>query len=211
MKFRNLIKFAIVSIALFGQAIAAEELKIPYIVENSCPFEGCSFGMWEVLKEAPVYKGTSDNSEIVGKLVTGTKANIETGVSYIIPGEARITGEPYKTAKKLDRNKLVFILNYIGEGYSRVYQNGNIIETKVARTKNQCTENPNRRYCWVEVLQEPIEHWWVKVKDLGWVSMEGNPLKPIDVLSNLMPFNKPMQSQQPLLASLTADARRAWR
>jgi hypothetical protein len=194
MKFRYITKFTFLFVTLFASLIAAEELVIPYTVENSCPFEGCSYGNWEVLKETPVYKEADVNSEILGTLLVGTKANIETGVSYIIPGKAKIIGEPYKAAKKLDRNEFIFILNYLGEGYSRIYQNGEIVEAKVARTKGQCGENPNWRYCWVDILEEPIDQWWVKVKDSGWVPMEDNPLKPTDVLSQLMPHNKHMQS-----------------
>ncbi len=193
MNFHCITKFTFLLLTLFASLIAAEELIIPYIVENSCPFEGCSYGTWEVLKETPVYKETDVNSEILGTLLVGTKANIETGVSYIIPGKAKISGVPYKTAKKLDRNEFIFILNYLGEGYSRIYQNGEIIEAKVARTKGRCSENPNWRYCWVDILEEPIDQWWVKVKDSGWVPMEDNPLKPIDVLSQLMPHNKHMR------------------
>ncbi len=183
MKFRCIPKFIILSVTLFASLIAAEELVTPYTVENSCPFEGCSYGIWEVLKETPVYKETDVNSEILGVLLVGTETDIETGVSYITPGKAKISGEPYKAAKKLNREEFIFILNYLGEGYSRIYQNGEIIETKVARTKGQCAENPNWRYCWVDILEEPIDQWWVKVKGLGWVPMEGNPLKPIDILS----------------------------
>ncbi len=90
MQFRCIAKFTYLFLALFTSLIAAEEMVIPYTVENSCPFEGCSYGPWEVLKETPVYKETDVNSEILGTLLVGTKANIETGVSYIINDKKHI-------------------------------------------------------------------------------------------------------------------------
>lgn len=190
MKIPKAIKSILIILPFLTPSIAAEELTVPYTVVDSCPFEGCTYGMWAVKKETPIYKEPNLNSEILGKLEVGTKANIETGISFITPGEAKITGEPYKTAKDFNRNENIFILNYIGEGYSRVYQDGRIITAKIARTKSECKQNPNWRYCWVKLLSEPTDHWWVKIKSSGWVSMEDFPLEPIDVLSIHLPCNK---------------------
>jgi len=200
------IKSILMFLAFLTPSISAEELTVPYTVVRSCPFEGCTYGMWEVKKETPVYKEPNLNSNILGTLEVGTKANVETGISFITPGEAKITGEPYKTAKDLNRNQNIYILNYIGEGYSRVYQDGRIITTKIARTKSECIQNPNWRYCWVNLLSEPIDHWWVKIKSSGWVPMKDFPLEPIDVLSIHMPYNKRLKwialsSRRSLLAT----------
>lgn len=193
MKISGITKAFAIFATLYMSMVASAELRPTYIVEDSCPFEGCAYGKWEVIKETPIYKEARLDSKIIGKLNAGTTATIETGVSYITPGKAKITGKPYKTAKALDRNEYIYILNYIGEGYSKVFQNGHVIETKVARTNTQCSENPNWRYCWVYIMKEPIDQWWVKVQGLGWVPMETNPLKPIDALSQIMPYNKALQ------------------
>jgi len=170
---------------MFGNnPIYPVELKIPYVQEGACPFECCEYGLWEVLKKDTVYSLPDSTSPSVGLIQPGEKLQAETGNVYVIPGIAKIIGKPYGIAKDLDSNKNVLILDYIGEGFSRIYQDGNFYETKIARTKDECKEKSNSRYCWVEILMEPISTWWVKVrinKDLmGWVIMSRESLKPID-------------------------------
>ena len=166
----------------------AGELDIPYVVKDACPFEGCTFGEWEVLEDTDVFASPNISSTLVSNLKKGSKVHVITGIEYITPGEARITGKPHSDS--IDPSKPVLILNYLGEGYSQIFHNGKFIDTKIARTKTRCAENPNWRYCWVEVLQEPFSAWWVKVKDLGWVLMNSRSLKPIDALAYKAPHNK---------------------
>ena len=174
----------------------ADELSIPFVVKDACPFEGCTFGKWKVLKDVSVYKDPNLDSEIVHKLTAGTMANVETGIINVVPGRATVIGKPYKTASGIDPNKEILILDYIGEGYSRIYQGGTFYETKVARKKDQCSKEPNWRYCWVEVLEEPVVKWWVKVKSekVGWVLMEDEVLKPINAFSHNLPYNYAFRS-----------------
>ncbi len=192
---------------LASSSLSADEIDIPFIVEDACPFEGCSFGAWEVLSETIVFQQPNEESPIVGRLAKGTKAPIVTGIQFIIPGEAIITGKPYSDAELFNPSKKVYILNYWGEGFSQIFHNGNFIDTKIARRKTQCAEEPNWRYCWVEVLQEPQSKWWVKVKDVGWVLMKRNSLKPIDAFAMNSPYNKALQPDSPLLTPFAAACR----
>lgn len=164
-------------------SLHAEELEIPYIVKDACPFEGCTFGDWEVLEDTDVFFSPNKVSQIVSTLKKGSKAPVVTGIEYVTAGEARITGKPYSHVESFDPKMPVYILNYLGEGHSRIFHNGEFTDTKIARSKSRCSKNPNWRYCWVEVLLEPSVAWWVKVKDLGWVLMGPNSLKPIDALA----------------------------
>ena len=191
----------LISLVIFSSLLSAEELSIPFVVKDACPFEGCAFGMWEITKNTPVYKKPNIESDIYSNLVPGTKANVETGILYVVPGKAKVIGEPYRLPFEIKINETIYILDYIGEGYSRIFYNGIFDETKIARTKERCSRRPNWRYCWVEVLEEPKVKWWVKVKDLGWVFMEGNPLKPIDAFSQMLPYNKALQLTPKSVAS----------
>lgn len=88
------------------------------------------------------------------------------------------------SAVDLDENSEIEILDYIGEGYSRIRQGSRVNEVKIARTKKRCAERPNRRYCWAEVIREPLTVWWVQLGtntevSNGWIKMEGS-LSPID-------------------------------
>jgi hypothetical protein len=182
----------------------ADELTIPYVVKDACPFEGCTFGMWKVLRDVSVYKDPNSNSEIVVKLKAGTIANVETGIINVVPGRARVIGNPHRTASGVAPNEEILILDYIGEGYSRIYQGGTFYQTKVARKKGQCSKEPNWRYCWVEVLEEPVVKWWVKVRSekIGWVLMEDDVLKPIDSFSQNLFYNYALYSDAKRLRCL---------
>jgi len=192
----NLIRLILIILPIASIKLYAGEFEIPFMVNNACPFEGCTFGKWEVLGNTNVHQSPNKSSPIVGKLERGTKAHVLTGVEYVTPGEARMTGKPYIHAEQFDPSKRIYILNYLGEGYSQIFHDGNFINTKIARKKSRCSENPNWRYCWVDVLREPSSKWWVKVKDMGWVLIEPQSLKPIDAFSYKAPFNKRMQSDQ---------------
>ena len=171
-------------------SIYAEELEVPFIVKDACPFEGCTYGEWEVIGDTNVFHSPNKESMIVGKLKKGSKAYVLTGVEYIIPGEAKITGKPYSHTEDFDPSRQVYILNYLGEGYSHIFHNGKYFDTKIARTKSQCAQTPNWRYCWVKVLREPISNWWVNVRNMGWVLIKPQSLKPTDALSYNAPYNK---------------------
>ena len=177
-------------------ALYAEEIQIPFIVENACPFEGCTFGDWRVLSETNVYEQPDKNSHIVASLKANTSVNVVSGIEVVSPGRAIVIGEPYSHKELIDSDKEILILNYWGEGRSQVFQSGNFFTTKIARTKSECTERPNGRNCWVKVLQEPVSNWWVKAKDLGWVLMEKGNLRPINAFSSNVPYNKCLKRAQ---------------
>ena len=174
---------------LISSTSYAEELQIPYISKGACPFECCSYGKWGIRKSTSVYTKPTLKSSLVTTLQPPGEIQAVTGEVHVIPGRAKVIGEPHKSAENLDPRKEILILDYVGEGRSRVFQNGKIETVKIARTKDECKKDqPNRNYCWVEVLQEPESHWWVNVKGIGtkfegWVLMDEGPLKPIDSCS----------------------------
>jgi hypothetical protein len=169
---------------------AAGDLQIPYISKGACPFECCAYGRWPVIKDTQAYSKPDKNASVVAELHAGEIVNAVTGDVHIIPGRAKATGKPHSSASELDLTKDILILDYTGEGYSQVYQDGNFYSVKIARTKKRCQEAPNWRYCWAEVLEEPITEWWVFIKAIdgkveGWVLMEEEALKPSNRCSRL--------------------------
>jgi len=181
------ISFSIIILCLTNFA-RAESLPVPYVAKGACPFEGCTYGIWYVLKDTYVYEKPDKKSLEIGQVKQGEKVRAVTGNVYVIPGRAKVTGKPHSSASNLDPEKEIFILDYMGEGLSRVFQDGIYAEVKIARSKNRCKDDPNWRYCWVEVIEEPISTWWVYIESLdgkikGWVLMEDEALKPIGSLS----------------------------
>lgn len=157
-----------------------------FTAKNVCPFECCTYGDWLVVEDTAVHEHPDIDSQILGALVQGDTVAVTTGEVHVVPGIARIIGRPHWSAESLDSEQKVEILQYIGEGYSAVRQGNTIHRVKIARTKQECLENPKPSYCWVEVLEEPESHWWVQLGSAfqgGWVSMQSPGLKATDACS----------------------------
>ena len=171
-------------------AAGAEELKVPFVRKDACPFEGCTYGKWPVRKEATIHSDPDRTATVIAILTPGQEVNAVTGEVHVVPGRARVVGKPHKSASDLDPTREFLILDYMGEGYSAVYQAGRFSSVKIARTKKRCQENPDLRWreCWAEIIEEPSVDWWVLIKTLdgqheGWVLMEGGVLEAIDRFS----------------------------
>ena len=182
----SLLLFLLISFQVF-----AEELAEPYISEGACPFEGCKYGKWHVQKETNVYLNPDKKSKTIGLLKPDRSITALTGNVHVYAGIAKIIGEPYMESKKLKSDQLVYILDYVGEGFTRIYQNGDFFITVIATSKNECEKLfgwsvIDWRACWVEVIKEPESFWWVKIKfnnSVGWVLIENENIKPIDTRS----------------------------
>lgn len=161
---------ALILLALVGAPPVGEEIDVPFEVKG-CPFEGCAFGKWTVTRDTIVFQKPTRESLVAGTLKKGDSVNVISGIEYITPGIAAITGKPYSHKEIINPDQIVLILNYLGEGRSQVFHDGHLFITKIARKKSRCNDKPNWRYCWVEVIQEPIGNWWVQIENLGWVSM----------------------------------------
>ena len=173
-------------------AISQEfDLPIPYKVEDACPFAGCSFGDWTVLRATKVREQPRLLAPEIARLEPG-KVRVNTGVIFVEPGMGRISAKLPKSAEKLDGNKPVWVLDYEGEGVSRIYQDGEFIHARVARRNGDCPDGNRDPDCWLLLESEPVEQWWVQVnlpndqpfdqspaKRQGWVLMDG-ALKALD-------------------------------
>lgn len=175
-------------LAWAGAALAGEEepaVGSVWVSKEACPFEGCSYGKWLVEKRTLVRRAPNLNSPIVATLEQGAHVDALTGEIHVSPGRARVRRQPPKAGAVLDPNADILILDYVGEGYSRVYQTGQFAQVKIARTKERCRSDPNPRYCWVEVLREPVCKWWARIEARdgqvkGWVLVDEGGVRPID-------------------------------
>jgi hypothetical protein len=167
-------------------AIATADDSEVFIQKGACPFECCTYGVWKVDSDTKVYKTPSLSAKVSGTLKAGSVVGVTTGEVHVVPGHARAIATPPQSAINLDPEALIEILDYVGEGYSRVRQGEIITQVKIARTKQQCEVAERHRYCWVEILREPVADWWVLLSSGstypgGWVRMtEGVGLRAID-------------------------------
>ena len=156
------------------------------MAKEACPFECCAYGVWPVKAQVEARAAPDAGARVVAVLRRGTRVRVVTGEVHVIPGLARAIAKPHSSAAGLDPAQPIEILDYVGEGYSRVRQGARVWQVKIARSKRRCEASPNRRYCWAEVMREPVSTWWVRVElpgsRSGWVRMNG-ALEPTDACS----------------------------
>jgi hypothetical protein len=182
---RNLL-WPMLPLLMFISALCFAAERQLFIAKGACPFECCTYGIWSVGKDTSVYERPDMDSRILATLAAGDMVEVVTGEVHVVPGIARITAKLHRSAQSLDRQREVEILDYQGEGYSSVRQGNVIQQVKIARSKRQCLNNPDPRYCWVDLIEEPDTRWWVQLESVypgSWVNMESGGLKALDSCS----------------------------
>ena len=156
-----------------------------YIAKNACPFECCGFGTWTVRKTTDLYDQPF-GTRIIGRAVRGAKVQAVTGEVHLrpVPVLVRHADPEGFTAKPDD---IVYLLDYTGEGYGRIWQDGKAVQGFVGGVAAICV-TPQEETCWGEFVKgedAPDESgrlgrgvWWVKIKTssgvTGWTRQTGN-------------------------------------
>ena len=156
-----------------------------YVAKQACPFECCGFGTWTVSKDTPLYDRPFGTRE-VGRAPQGTKVLGVTGEVHLRPAPVlvRLPDPEGFTAKPAD---VVYVLDYTGEGYGRIWQDGKIVDGFIAGASEICLF-PEKETCWGEYINAedaPRDRarlgrgtWWVKIKTpagvTGWTRETGN-------------------------------------
>ena len=74
----------------------------PHVSKGACPFECCSYGEWKVIKETHLRAQPDDDSPVIATIPAGGQVNVPTGEVHVLPGRAAITGQPHRSARRLD-------------------------------------------------------------------------------------------------------------
>jgi pentatricopeptide repeat protein len=131
-----------------------------YVAEGACPFECCSYREWDVLETTPLYDAPFGHV-VVGSAVKGNKVKGVTGEVYLRPAPVAVVYDRPPFA----RGEIVFVLDYVGEGFYRYWKSGQIGEGELW-VDDLCLR-PSRD-CWAEHIlpseerQEP--RWWILIE-----------------------------------------------
>ncbi len=144
-----------------------------YIAKGACPFECCRFGAWTAT--APTELLDRPSGTRIAQLVKGDRVEALTGEVHLqpIPVLVRLTNPP---GLKASAGSIVFLLNYTGEGYGRVWVNGKISDAEQASVGEGCrAPGPT---CWGEFIRagdsqrSTQSEWWIQIRTkdakVGW-------------------------------------------
>jgi len=150
-----------------------------YIAKKACPFECCRFGSWSVLEDTMLYDRPG-GMRVVGRAVKGGRVEALTGEVHLRPLPVRVRFGP-PNGFPAGEGSIVFLLDYRGEGYGRVWVNGKIVDADILSVQEHCAfAEPG---CWGEFVKPKDSGrqrggiWWVQVKTLdgavGWTREVG--------------------------------------
>jgi len=171
----------LIILSLFGD-LSAEESNV-YVDKGACPGEGCEYCALYIAKsEVPVYKEPSVESERVGVIPADDTFISKTGEVHTVPTKFNVHRE-HDGIKPEDE---VFALTYLGEGYYRVYHNGELTRADLGFSPwggsgGKTCNKPE--YCWGQLEKELEFTWWMWVISEssleGWVIADGS-MRQID-------------------------------
>ena len=154
----------------FGSAAFGQKIKgppTPYVDKGACPFECCTYREWTANKPTAARRSMSDASPVSFRMKTGEKVVGVTGVVITTqPGIVRVLKKITLGKVKLNRGDELFLLTYLGEGFSKIWFKGRIFEDA---PYDEST---------FKLIRQPKSIWWVKIKNrrgqIGWSRQPDN-------------------------------------
>ena len=140
--------------------VGTPPLKLPYIVKNSCPFEGCAFRAWVAGRHVAARTRMSRTAPIAFTVDRWDWVRAVTGVSVIYQPEVIRFVRDTQTPVARRKGETLEVLQYTGEGFGTIWFDGHVIEgADLSRIRNaacdgECdgrVERPGRRVWWVQV------------------------------------------------------------
>jgi len=152
------------------------EPPLPVIDGKACPFEGCTFGKWLVVRDTTIFSTWKDERKPVTTL---KKGDVVTGLTGV-----HITYEPdrvkvFQPIPELHLKPGDVILRYMyhGEGFADIWVKGQW------KKEYDCTFIAEKdgsgclRDCVAKVVTEGKKDWWVQLKTakgtIGWTKSDG--------------------------------------
>jgi hypothetical protein len=160
-----------------------EPPKLPMIMEHACPFEGCSFREWAVIKDFDVFDTWKSPRKKLDTIRHGDRVLGETGV-FVTWEPDRVRATRDVPALNLKSGDVYLRYMYEGEGFWDLWAAG-VWYTEQDGAYARETGQTECKNCNAEVLSEGRKEWWVKVKKgklEGW-TLEENQFDHMDVIA----------------------------
>jgi hypothetical protein len=129
-----------------------------YVAMGACPFECCTFRKWDVLNDTELFESPQKNKHVA----TVKKGETALGVT----GEVHLKPRPVAVVfdnGELKNGDIIFQLDNLGEGFSKVWVKGQVKELDVS-SNGSCY--PPSKECWTEPIWDETSEsiWWVKIQ-----------------------------------------------
>jgi hypothetical protein len=155
----------------------AKRPALPVVDINACPFEGCRFGKWTVIRTSALYTTWKANRRAIGTLEKGQVVTGMTGV--------HVTRRPdviyvFRAIPELGlkAGDVVLRYMYLGEGYANIWANGRYIKSADLTFVTEKSGFGCLRDCQAAVEENGEKEWWVEVKtssgEVGWTKADYN-------------------------------------
>jgi hypothetical protein len=131
-----------------------------HVARGACPFECCTYREWDVL-ETTALSDAPYGSTVVGSAVKGHRVRGVTGDVHLQPAPVAVVHDhpPFV------QGEIIFVLDYLGEGFSRYWRDGETAEAELWIDDLCLRPGPN---CWAEYIQPPEERpdpqWWILIE-----------------------------------------------
>jgi hypothetical protein len=142
-------------------ALSSEVRKPPkvHVDKGACPFECCTYREW-VARTDLTLLDIPTGKRVVGQIRKGEKVLALTGEVHSVPLQV-VAHKDYPDAG-VKAGDTIYILHYIGEGYWKVWHDGNLVDVE---------DFPG-------IGSKPKTTWWVKLKTssgaIGWTVEHSN-------------------------------------
>ena len=141
---------------------------LPYVDEGACPFEGCHYGEWTARDSTAIRVKRDPSSAVAFMVVAGEKVQALTGAvvtrragRVLVKKSIDVWGWDHSIT--LPPGSVFFALHYLGEGVSRGWYRGTLINVEL----------PDEREDGFFRVESDAEFaWWVQIKNgrgqIGW-------------------------------------------
>lgn len=152
---------------LIGAALAAEPPRLPYRVDNVCPFECCTFGGWRTEKPITLYAAPSLKAPVVAKVAAHAAVTAQTGTVIVSRyGVTRIL-RPLTIGMKPDGmtpllslkpGATLYTLFGAGEGQTRFWYQGQTYEEDIYANAGDDASAV------IQSVSGARSIWWAKIR-----------------------------------------------
>ncbi len=173
-------------------AQSSERPSVPYIVQNACPFECCTYRDWQAYAAIPVHVKPARSAPVRFHLrnlehMKGDSGNVIVSRLGVVVARAPfgIGGYDEKgTVIPVPRGDTVYVLSYTGEGVWNTWYRGRVQATDQNWDEPGQTYLPGVKRSPARMVQKPKSEWWAHVTRKsgakGWILMDLDKVGNVD-------------------------------